>query len=478
MPTMRPMLSSPSVRLLRALACVTLLVAPVPRPRSIGGLDGRRLQFLGAERRHRRRWRRRLLRDDFLGVDDHGRAHLPRVDGRHAGEDDLPVVEHRGLRAVGGPAGRQRRGALRHDVAGRGRHRAEHGRYGVQHQDGRQRLHDPAQVRARDGLERQPEPDQPGRSVSGDRADRGQRRLPVRRDARRRSRTGRVPSSRSRATARRSRCCIRSAPSRRMPTLPSPINLDGAAPLGVLLQGADGFLYGTTSVGGVNGRGTIFRVGTDGSGFQLQHVFAALPDSGSPQVNVGGASPLAGLTDGKDGRFYGVASGGGTNGVGTIFAFDPVGRLFSVMHNFEDSNGDTPAGAMILGLDTRLYGTTAFGGTTSNGSQVDARHDLLDRARRHGLHQAAQLRRPAGRQSAGPAAADERHDADRRCARWRPVRPGHDLPVQFDRCHGRGRHRMRPEEEQQGRRRHDARAVAAARHAWACAREAQEMTLA
>jgi len=149
----------------------------------------------------------------------------------------------------------------------------------------------------------------------------------------------------------------------------SPINLDGAAPLGLLLQGADGFLYGTTSVGGVNGRGTIFRVGSDGSGFLVQHVFAALPDSGSPLANVGGASPLAGLTDGKDGRFYGVASGGGTNGIGTIFAFDPVGRVFSVMHNFEESNGDTPAGAMILGLDTRLYGTTAFGGTTSNGSK-------------------------------------------------------------------------------------------------------------
>ena len=149
----------------------------------------------------------------------------------------------------------------------------------------------------------------------------------------------------------------------------SPINIDGAAPLGVLLQGADGFLYGTTSAGGVNGRGTIFRVGTDGSGFQLQHVFAALPDTSPPQANVGGASPLAGLTDGKDGRFYGVASGGGTNGVGTIFSFDPVARLFSVMHNFEDSNGDTPAGAMILGLDTRLYGTTAFGGTTSGGAK-------------------------------------------------------------------------------------------------------------
>jgi hypothetical protein len=39
------------------------------------------------------------------------------------------------------------------------------------------------------------------------------------------------------------------------------------------------------------------------------------------------------------------------------------------MHNFEESNGDTPAGAMILGLDSRLYGTTAAGGTTSNGGK-------------------------------------------------------------------------------------------------------------
>jgi len=148
-----------------------------------------------------------------------------------------------------------------------------------------------------------------------------------------------------------------------------PINSDGAAPLGVVLQGADGFIYGTTSAGGENGRGTIFRVGADGQGFQLLHVFAALTGSTSPQVNAGGASPLAGLTDGKDGRFYGVASGGGSNGFGTIFAFDPVSRLLNVMYNFDDTNGDGPAGAMILGLDTRLYGTTAFGGTTSSGGK-------------------------------------------------------------------------------------------------------------
>jgi len=157
----------------------------------------------------------------------------------------------------------------------------------------------------------------------------------------------------------------------------------------------------------------------------------------SPPANVGGASPLAGLTDGKDGRFYGVASGGGANGVGTIFSFDPVARLFSVMHNFEDSNGDTPAGAMILGLDTRLYGTRpsaerpSGGGKSTLGTIFSIARDgtvspscTASRARRAPIH--------------GPAAADERHDADRRCARWRQCSQGTIYQLQFDRCHVTG----------------------------------------
>jgi len=166
-----PMLSSLSSASWRALACMTLLVAPILAPRSIGGLDGRGLQFPRSERWHRRWWRRWLLRDDFIVVDDHRRL-IYRVspDGTQV-KTILPVVEHRGLRAVVGPAGRQRRRALWHDVACAVGNRAEHGRYGVQHQDGRQRLHGSCTSSPRDGLERQPERDQPGRSLSRDRAD-------------------------------------------------------------------------------------------------------------------------------------------------------------------------------------------------------------------------------------------------------------------------------------------------------------------
>ena len=42
-----------------------------------------------------------------------------------------------------------------------------------------------------------------------------------------------------------------------------------------MVQAADGFFYGTASSGGANGRGTIFRLATDGSGFQVLHTFSA-----------------------------------------------------------------------------------------------------------------------------------------------------------------------------------------------------------
>lgn len=148
-------------------------------------------------------------------------------------------------------------------------------------------------------------------------------------------------------------------------------NLDGIGPVGTLLQGADGLLYGTTPSGGLNGRGTIFRVGTDGTGFQLQHTFSSLSGSGSSASNVDGAAPAVGLTDGKDGRLYGVAGEGGPNGAGTLFSFDPVARLLTVLHDFDDPDGRAPSGALILGTDTKLYGTTSFGGTNSNGGNTN-----------------------------------------------------------------------------------------------------------
>src|SRR5271169_5744839 len=44
---------------------------------------------------------------------------------------------------------------------------------------------------------------------------------------------------------------------------------DGAYPQGSLIQGPDGTLYGTTTAGGTNGSGTVFKINPDGSGYQV-----------------------------------------------------------------------------------------------------------------------------------------------------------------------------------------------------------------
>jgi uncharacterized repeat protein (TIGR03803 family) len=145
-------------------------------------------------------------------------------------------------------------------------------------------------------------------------------------------------------------------------------NADGSNPLGSLVE-AYGYLWGTAASGGIFGRGTIFRLHLDGTGFEVVHQFSDL-SSASPQANVDGAAPVAGLTDGGDGMLYGVASVGGAKGVGTLFAVDPntAQLLIPVMHDFDTPDGANPSGALIVGMDSRLYGVTGGGGTNSSGT--------------------------------------------------------------------------------------------------------------
>ena len=149
-------------------------------------------------------------------------------------------------------------------------------------------------------------------------------------------------------------------------------NLDGIEPVAPLTAGVDGYFYGTASSGGENGNGTVFRVRFDGTGFETLHVFPALV-TGTTGVatNAEGARPLAGLTDGQDGRLYGVASQGGELGTGTVFVIDPVGGVFTPLHHFNDSQGARPAGELLLAQDGSLVGTTSAGGTNASGNLLN-----------------------------------------------------------------------------------------------------------
>jgi uncharacterized repeat protein (TIGR03803 family) len=133
--------------------------------------------------------------------------------------------------------------------------------------------------------------------------------------------------------------------------------LDGAHPSAGLVQGSDGYLYGTTVGGGPGQSGTIFRISLSGSYSNL-YSFQGAPNDGD--------SPAVGLTRGNDGNFYGVTQGGGTDNSGTVFRFTPGGTE-TMIYSFAGSPNDgfEPLSVLVLGRDGNFYGTTAFGGITN-----------------------------------------------------------------------------------------------------------------
>ncbi|MEY2918723.1 MAG: hypothetical protein RL261_28 [Pseudomonadota bacterium] len=148
------------------------------------------------------------------------------------------------------------------------------------------------------------------------------------------------------------------------------VTVDGAAPTGPLVAGTDNFFYGTTSQGGTNGRGVVFRIAFDGSGFQVLHHFSATvadATTGLPE-NADGATPLGGLVDGGDGFFYGMTAQGGTDGNGVVFVIPADGSTFTVLHSFTGADGSRPVAELMLASSGKLYGVTSAGGVNSTGT--------------------------------------------------------------------------------------------------------------
>jgi uncharacterized repeat protein (TIGR03803 family) len=135
-----------------------------------------------------------------------------------------------------------------------------------------------------------------------------------------------------------------------------------------LVQGADGYLYGTTSSGGgasgggASGGGTVFQIGLSGA-FHSLYTFQGAPVGGSGD----GALPWGKLMQGKDGMFYGTTFGGGTTlghcvvgGCGTIYKITPAG-VETVLYRFTGSaiDGEWPQNAGLAQTpDGTLYGVT------------------------------------------------------------------------------------------------------------------------
>ena len=137
---------------------------------------------------------------------------------------------------------------------------------------------------------------------------------------------------------------------------------DGSRPIGILVEGADGNYYGTTYQGGEYNAGTVFKITPSGT-YTLLHSFSFQAPTYDGQL------PIAGLTLGTDGNFYGTTAYGGTQNGGAIFEITPAGKE-TVLYNFcvvSCYDGFIPTTPMVLHTDGIFYGNTAG---NSNGGSV------------------------------------------------------------------------------------------------------------
>jgi uncharacterized repeat protein (TIGR03803 family) len=126
-------------------------------------------------------------------------------------------------------------------------------------------------------------------------------------------------------------------------------------------------LYVTTSGGGTSGWGTVFRITPDGSGYQVLKNFSTPSDDlHGASTNSDGAQPMAGLVAGG-GILYGMTYTGGNYGKGTIYSLQTEGTGFTVLKDLNQNDGGVPYAELTLADDV-LYGTTAAGGLSNKGT--------------------------------------------------------------------------------------------------------------
>jgi len=131
---------------------------------------------------------------------------------------------------------------------------------------------------------------------------------------------------------------------------------DGSLPYAGLVLDAKGNIHGTTSQGGKNGFGTVFKVTPSGKETVL-YSFEGQPD---------GAYPWGTLILDAKGNMYGTTSQGGTYNDGTVFKLTPSGKE-TVLHSFSVGDGETPYAGLVADQKGIMYGTTYYGGAYQGG---------------------------------------------------------------------------------------------------------------
>ncbi len=134
-------------------------------------------------------------------------------------------------------------------------------------------------------------------------------------------------------------------------------NDKGANPSGSLLQTANGKMYGMTAEGGIENLGIIFS-------FDPVSLTVTKVDDFD---NVNGAVPLGNLVQSNSGLLYGMCANGGGDQSGVIFSFNPFNSTYAKLKDFDYTTGYYPHGSLLAGMDGKLYGMTYKGGNNNEG---------------------------------------------------------------------------------------------------------------
>jgi uncharacterized repeat protein (TIGR03803 family) len=135
----------------------------------------------------------------------------------------------------------------------------------------------------------------------------------------------------------------------------------GFSPCGSPLLIGDSVLYGLTEIGGSYGAGTIFSNNIITGVYTTLHYFGHAPDGGAP---FGSLIQLKNST-----LLFGTTSSQGVNGTGTIFSYDMATHVYTKVHDFTANaqDGATPNGDLLQVGDSLLYGLASQSGADGDG---------------------------------------------------------------------------------------------------------------
>jgi uncharacterized repeat protein (TIGR03803 family) len=132
-------------------------------------------------------------------------------------------------------------------------------------------------------------------------------------------------------------------------TLASFTGANGANPYGTVTVDSQGNVFGTTSIGGSNGSGTVWEI-VKGSGTVT--TLASFNNSNNTS-----AIPKGGVTVDAQGNLFGTTYNGGTGQIGTVWELPSGSHSIITLATFNGANGGLPQGAVTVASNGNIYGT-------------------------------------------------------------------------------------------------------------------------